>query len=923
SAATTLRWLRSSDATITAADASEGTEAVGALSASATSAESAKVTAPEKTGTYYYGGCVDSVAGESDTTNNCSAGVKVTVTPAAAPDLVVQSAAVDDATVEAGDEFTLSATVRNSGDAESAATTLRWYRSTDATITSADTASGTDAVGKLSASATSAESIGVTAPDPGTYYYGGCVDSVAGESDTTNNCSAGVKVTVTPAAAPDLVVQSAAVDDATVEAGDEFTLSATVRNSGDAESAATTLRWYRSTDATITSADTASGTDAVGKLSASATSAESIGVTAPDPGTYYYGGCVDSVAGESDTANNCSAGVKVTVTPAAAPDLVVQSAAVDDATVEAGDEFTLSATVRNSGDAESAATTLRWYRSTDATITSADTASGTDAVGKLSASATSAESIGVTAPDPGTYYYGGCVDSVAGESDTTNNCSAGVKVVVSKATAPDLVVVAGINATELEAGATFTLTAGSRNDGDAASTATTVRYYRSSDATITTADTELGDDPVGALDPKSAEVDWIRLTAPTDPGTYYYGACIDAVAGESDTTNNCSASEARSVPEPEPEPESGSPNLQVLYPSTNHTDREVGKPFLLRALVTNTGDDDAPATTLRFYRSADAAITTGDTQEATVSVPALSASSTSSADDSEWGSVNLTAPSTAGTYYYGACVDSVAGESDTSDNCSSGAEMTVTAKVAGTAPDLVVESPNINQPDRKAGAVFTLGATVRNAGDGAADKSTLRYYRSADATITTGDTQEATDEVDALGVSETDILFNVLNAPTSLGTYYYGACVDAVADESDTTNNCSGSVKLTVIPENGAPDLVVVSPAVSDSALKAGDGFTLSATVRNDGDGVPARTSMRWLQSSDATIDNDDDTYVGGSGVTVGVTVNTSSESIDLTAPATPATYYYGGCVVAVARETDTTNNCSAGVKVVVSAADP
>ncbi|MCY3819781.1 MAG: hypothetical protein OXH52_10540 [Gammaproteobacteria bacterium] len=37
----------------------------------------------------------------------------------------------------------------------------------------------------------------------------------------------------------------------------------------------------------------------------------------------------------------------------------------------------------------------------------------------------------------------------------------------------------------------------------------------------------------------------------------------------------------------------------------------------------------------------------------------------------------------------------------------------------------------------------------------------------------------------------------------------------------------------------------------------------------------------------------------------------------------TPATYYYGGCVVAVARETDTTNNCSAGVKVVVSAADP
>ena len=30
------------------------------------------------------------------------------------------------------------------------------------------------------------------------------------------------------------------------------------------------------------------------------------------------------------------------------------------------------------------------------------------------------------------------------------------------------------------------------------------------------------------------------------------------------------------------------------------------------------------------------------------------------------------------------------------------------------------------------------------------------------------------------------------------GTYYDGACVDAVAGESDTTNNCSGSVQVVV-----------------------------------------------------------------------------------------------------------------------------
>ena len=35
----------------------------------------------------------------------------------------------------------------------------------------------------------------------------------------------------------------------------------------------------------------------------------------------------------------------------------------------------------------------------------------------------------------------------------------------------------------------------------------------------------------------------IDVTAPSTPGTYYYGACVDPVADESDTQNNCSKSE--------------------------------------------------------------------------------------------------------------------------------------------------------------------------------------------------------------------------------------------------------------------------------------------------------------------------------------------------------------------------------------------
>ena len=122
-------------------------------------------------------------------------------------------------------------------------------------------------------------------------------------------------ITVTDSASePDLAVESVSVSDSSPSAGASFTLSATVRNRGDGQSGSTTLRYYRSTNTTISRSDTQVGTDSVSGLAASRTSAESVLLTAPSSaGTYYYGACVDSVAGESDTDNNCSAGVRITV----------------------------------------------------------------------------------------------------------------------------------------------------------------------------------------------------------------------------------------------------------------------------------------------------------------------------------------------------------------------------------------------------------------------------------------------------------------------------------------------------------------------------------------------------------------------------------------------------------------------------------
>ena len=119
------------------------------------------------------------------------------------------------------------------------------------------------------------------------------------------------------------------------------------------------------------------------------------------------------------------------------PDLIVESPSVSNTSPEAGASFTLSATVRNRGTGSSTPTTLRYYRSTNATISISDTAVGTDAVGSLNASGTSAESINLTAPSSaGIYYYGACVESVTGESNTDNNCSDAVRITVATATPP-------------------------------------------------------------------------------------------------------------------------------------------------------------------------------------------------------------------------------------------------------------------------------------------------------------------------------------------------------------------------------------------------------------------------------------------------------------------------------------------------------
>ena len=124
-----------------------------------------------------------------------------------------------------------------------------------------------------------------------------------------------------PPDAPDLVVTSSSVDNDRPGPSERFEFAATVLNRGDGRSGATTLRYYQSDDSRITTRDVEVDTDRVGALDASGRSTERERLIAPGTtGTWFYGACVDRVAGEENTDNNCSGGVRVTVSSAGSED---------------------------------------------------------------------------------------------------------------------------------------------------------------------------------------------------------------------------------------------------------------------------------------------------------------------------------------------------------------------------------------------------------------------------------------------------------------------------------------------------------------------------------------------------------------------------------------------------------------------------
>lgn len=112
--------------------------------------------------------------------------------------------------------------------------------------------------------------------------------------------------------------------------------------------------------------------------------------------------------------------------------------------------------------------------------------------------------------------------------------------------------------------------------------------------------------------------------------------------------------------------------------------------------------------------------------------------------------------------------------------------------------DLAIASASVSKRTITQGGTVVLQASIKNQGASESAASTVHYYLSTNRAIDVDDAELGTGAVNALAPDAIQAVRKTVKIDRNSGTYYLGVCVDTVADETNTNNQCSKGIKLTV-----------------------------------------------------------------------------------------------------------------------------
>jgi hypothetical protein len=562
-----LRWLLSTDDIISLADAEIELGRLAGLSAGENRLERIALVAPGSSGNFYIGVCIDPVANESWTSNNCSEGrlVRVAEQTACASVAMECGANIDGAlsTMDCSSSprgagfFAREYTIR-----AEAGTTLsisaQWrdfdgflYLAGPGGLVLEQNDDEFDAADSLLQS---------ILPQDGTYrawatsFHRGATGAFKMQLD----CG--------PVSSPDLVARVRLAGASAVTVGEQITLEHDVRNQGNSMSDATTVAIYQSNDPVISPLDDLLERTEIGPLEAGESTSFQSGLTAPEvPGNYWLGACVEAVDGESLTNNNCSvlaqteerktarSGQKTQADDASGALITVSSgAACPDTVISCGESAagSLQSTDCDQGPRGRGFYTDRFvFDGSAGEVLSVESVwNGVDGYlyledpgGQVVAENDDFEAGGKSRiehvlPESGTYtlWPTGFSKGAGGAYELELACDQG--------TAPDLTADDPVlSSASARAGQNIDISTRVHNSGAGPSQATVLHYFLSDSMTLSQDDIELGRSDVAGLGSGAASAERISATLPSTAGTYFVSVCVAFDAAEQVTSNNCSA----------------------------------------------------------------------------------------------------------------------------------------------------------------------------------------------------------------------------------------------------------------------------------------------------------------------------------------------------------------------------------------------